>query len=105
MGSTKTATRRTRGTTAERTEKLKEPEDCRVVLLNDNFTPMDFVTAILVYVFHKSVGDATKIMLDVHKKGRGVVGYYSYDIGRTLAAEVHKIAREHEFPLRCSVEK
>ena len=85
--------------------KLKEPEEFRVILLNDHYTTMDFVVEILMLVFHKNEEDAHRIMLDVHRKGRGVVGVYPWDIAQTKAAQVHTLARQHEFPLRCIVEK
>jgi ATP-dependent Clp protease adaptor protein ClpS len=85
-------------------EKLKEPEDYRVILLNDHYTTMDFVVEILVEIFHKNIEDANKIMMDVHRKGKGIVGVYSWDIAATKAGQVHATAREHEFPLRCIVE-
>ncbi|MDR0386434.1 MAG: ATP-dependent Clp protease adapter ClpS, partial [Treponema sp.] len=90
---------------AKHEEKLKEPEEFRVILLNDHYTAMDFVVEILVHIFHKTSEDANRIMLDVHRKGRGTVGVYPYDIAQTKAAQVHQAAREHEFPLRCIVEK
>jgi ATP-dependent Clp protease adaptor protein ClpS len=86
-------------------EKLKEPEEFLVVLLNDHYTTMDFVVEILVRIFHKNTGDANRIMMDVHRKGRGTVGLYPWDIAQTKVNQVHSIAREHEFPLRCIVEK
>ncbi|MDR1904544.1 MAG: ATP-dependent Clp protease adapter ClpS [Treponema sp.] len=86
-------------------EKLKEPDDYRVVLLNDNYTTMDFVVEILMSIFHKNEEDAERIMLDVHRKGRGIVGVYTLDIAQTKANQVHMLAREREFPLRCIVEK
>jgi ATP-dependent Clp protease adaptor protein ClpS len=85
-------------------EKLKEPEEYRVILLNDHYTTMDFVVEVLVMIFHKSIDDANRIMLDVHRKGKGVVGIYSWDIAATKADQVHAAAKEHEFPLRCMVE-
>jgi ATP-dependent Clp protease adaptor protein ClpS len=75
-------------------EKLKEPEDYRVVLLNDNFTTMDFVVEVIMVVFHKDQENATRIMLDVHHKGRGIVGVYSYDIAQTKVNHVHSLARQ-----------
>jgi ATP-dependent Clp protease adaptor protein ClpS len=91
--------------TAEKTdEKLKEPEVYRVILLNDHYTTMDFVVEVLMVIFHKTLADANRIMLDVHRKGRGVVGIYTWDIAATKAEQVHTAAREHEFPLRCIVE-
>jgi ATP-dependent Clp protease adaptor protein ClpS len=66
---------------------------------------MDFVVEILMIVFHKGEEDANRIMIDVHRKGRGIVGLYPWDIAQTKAEQVHSIARQHEFPLRCVVEK
>ena len=86
------------------TPKLKEPEEFRVILLNDNYTTMDFVVMILMSIFHKTEEDAGRIMLDVHKKGKGLVGQYPWDIATTKAEQVHAVARENEFPLRCIVE-
>jgi ATP-dependent Clp protease adaptor protein ClpS len=85
-------------------EKIKEPEDYRVILLNDHYTTMDFVVEVLKMIFHKSLEDANRIMLDVHQKGKGVVGVYSWDIATTRAEQVHAAARENGFPLRCIVE-
>ena len=85
-------------------ERVKEPEEYRVILLNDHYTTMEFVVEILMRIFHKNYEDANHIMLDVHRKGRGTVGVYPWDIAQTKAAQVHSIAREHEFPLRCLVE-
>ncbi|MDR2629642.1 MAG: ATP-dependent Clp protease adaptor ClpS [Spirochaetaceae bacterium] len=86
-------------------EKTKEPEEFRVILLNDHYTTMDFVVDVLVLVFHKNESDANQIMLDVHRKGRGIVGVYPWDIAQTKTDQVHALAREHEFPLRCIIEK
>jgi ATP-dependent Clp protease adaptor protein ClpS len=85
-------------------EKLREPGEFQVILLNDNYTTMDFVVEILVLVFHKSEEDANRIMMDVHKKGRGIVATYPWDIAQTKVTQVHSLAREHQFPLRCVVE-
>ncbi|GHV86607.1 ATP-dependent Clp protease adapter protein ClpS [Spirochaetia bacterium] len=89
----------------KRREKLKEPEDYRVILLNDNYTTMEFVVEVLMIVFHKKEEDATRIMLDVHQKGKGIVGVYPFDIAHTKAGQVHVLAKEYEFPLKCIVEK
>ena len=88
----------------KRRKKLKEPEDYRVILLNDNYTAMDFVVEVLMMVFHKEEEDATRIMLDVHYKGKGIVGVYPWDIAQTRANQVHCLARQSEFPLKCIVE-
>jgi len=86
-------------------EQVKEPEEYRVLLLNDDYTTMEFVVSVLMTVFHKSVPDATKIMLDVHKKGKGMVGVFSYDIAATKVSQVHQLARQNGFPLKCTMEK
>lgn len=75
-----------------------------MILLNDHFTTMDFVIDILISVFHKREKDARRIMLDVHHKGRGIVGQYPWDIAQTKAEQVHNLAQAQEFPLRCIVE-
>ncbi|MFA6508414.1 MAG: ATP-dependent Clp protease adapter ClpS [Treponemataceae bacterium] len=93
------------GLSLEHEERLKEPEDYRVVLLNDDYTTMDFVVAVLMTIFQKSQEDAAGIMRDVHRKGRGIVGSYPWDIAATKADQVHTMARKHEYPLRCVVEK
>ncbi|MDR2663145.1 MAG: ATP-dependent Clp protease adapter ClpS [Treponema sp.] len=89
----------------KRREKVKEPEEYRVILLNDNYTTMEFVVEVLILVFHKQQEDAVKIMLDVHQKGKGTVGVYPYDIAQTKANQVHALARQYEFPLKCIVEQ
>jgi len=86
-------------------EKLKEPKDYVVVLLNDNYTTQDFVVEVLKLVFHKSHKDAVRIMLDVHHKQRGVVGAYTFDIALTKANQVHDLARQYDYPLKCIVEE
>lgn len=86
-------------------EDLKEPEQFRVVLLNDDFTTKEFVIAVLIAIFHKKHEDANDIMEDVHKKGRGVVGVYTYDIAATRCLQVHEVARQNGFPLRCVMEQ
>ena len=86
-------------------KKLQEPEDYRVILLNDNYTTMEFVVEILMGIFHKREEDATRIMLDVHHRGKGTVGIYTWDIAHTKANQVHNLARQNEFPLKCIVEK
>jgi len=85
-------------------EKYQEPEEYRVILLNDHFTTMDFVVAVLIEIFHKDASDANRIMLDVHKKGKGIVGVYTWDIAATKTEQVHLVARAHEYPLRCIIE-
>jgi ATP-dependent Clp protease adaptor protein ClpS len=88
----------------EETE-IREPKMYRVILHNDHYTTMEFVIEILVKIFHKPAREASRIMLDVHRRGSGHCGVYSFDIARTKVAQVHALARQHEFPLRCSYEE
>jgi len=84
---------------------LQEPKMYRVILHNDHYTTMDFVVEILMVVFHKPAAEATKIMLDVHKKGAGICGVYTYDIASTKVSVVHTMAKRREYPLKCSLEE
>lgn len=84
---------------------LQEPKLYRVILHNDHYTTMEFVVEVLVNVFHKPAAEATKIMLDVHKKGKGMCGVYTFDIATTKIARVHHMAKQKEFPLKCSLEE
>jgi len=86
-------------------EKFKEPEQYRVILLNDNYTTMEFVIEVLMVIFNKGIDEASRIMLDVHKKGSGIVGVYTWDIAVTKAEKVHAAAESNEYPLKCVVEK
>jgi len=86
------------------TPRLKPPEDYKVILLNDDYTEMDFVVEVLMTIFRKDQEDANRIMMDVHRKGKGIVGHYPWDIAATKAEQVHAAAKENEFPLRCIVE-
>jgi len=88
----------------ERTE-LRPPRMYRVILHNDHYTTMEFVVDILVKVFHKPAPEASRIMLDVHRRGSGVCGVYTYDIARTKVSQVLALAREQEFPLKCTFEE
>lgn len=85
-------------------DELHEPEMYNVILHNDHYTTMDFVVEVLQVVFHKTTIEATKIMLDVHRKGKGAVGVFTYDIASTKAAQVMQMAKEREYPLKCSIE-
>ena len=86
-------------------EKLKIPKDYVVVLLNDDYTTREFVVEVLKLIFHKNPEEAKRIMLNVHHKGRGVVGVYTWDIAQTKVTQVHLLAKEHDYPLRCIVEE
>jgi ATP-dependent Clp protease adaptor protein ClpS len=89
----------------ETTVAPQEPEEYRVILLNDDFTTMEFVVSVLMTIFHRTLPEATKIMIDVHRKGRGVVGVYCYDIAATKINQVHLLAHQMGFPLRCIMER
>jgi ATP-dependent Clp protease adaptor protein ClpS len=82
-----------------------EPKLFKVIIHNDNYTTMDFVVEIIIQVFHKPAAEATKLMLEVHKKGSAIAGIYPYDIALTKVNEVHALAKKNEFPLRCSAEE
>jgi ATP-dependent Clp protease adaptor protein ClpS len=86
-------------------QEFREPKLYRVILINDDYTTMDFVIEILIVVFHKPAAEATRIMLDVHKNGRGFCGVYTYDIATTKIDRVHTLARKREFPLKCTLEE
>ena len=87
----------------ERT-RLKRPPMYAVVLLNDDYTPMEFVVWILQTVFFKGREEANRLMLQVHQEGRGVAGVFTHDVARTKAVQVEQLARKHEHPLACSIE-
>ncbi|MCE5394014.1 MAG: ATP-dependent Clp protease adapter ClpS [Acidithiobacillus sp.] len=89
----------------ERQNQLREPHLYRVCLLNDDFTPMDYVVHILERYFHKDHQEATRIMLTVHQEGKGVCGIYPFDLAETKVAMVTADARQHQHPLRCTMEK
>jgi ATP-dependent Clp protease adaptor protein ClpS len=85
--------------------KVRKPKMYRVILYNDDYTSMEFVIEILISIFDKPAAEATKIMLDVHKKGKGMCGMYTYDIAVTKIKQVHHQAQKEGFPLRCGYEE
>lgn len=85
--------------------KVKKPSMYRVILHNDDYTTMDFVVEVLRTVFGKSSTEAGQIMLDVHNKGKGIVGLYTYDIAMTKAMRVRDMAKKEGHPLKVTVEK
>lgn len=85
--------------------KLKKPPLYRVILLNDDYTPMEFVVHILEQFFYMSREKATQVMLAVHTQGKGVCGVYTKDIAETKAAMVNQYSRDNEHPLVCEVEE
>ncbi len=86
-------------------KKVKEPPMYRVLLHNDDYTTMEFVVQVLMIVFHKPMVTATQIMLNVHNNGIGVCGIYPFAVAETKVSMVTDLAREHGFPLKCSMEK
>jgi ATP-dependent Clp protease adaptor protein ClpS len=84
--------------------KIKEPSLYRVLMHNDDFTPMEFVVAVLEMFFHLERGIATKIMYEVHMKGHAICGVYTKDVAETKVGQVMEYARRCEHPLMCSVE-
>ena len=85
--------------------KLKEPSLYRVVLINDDYTPMDFVVDILESIFGMDRTGATQVMLEVHTKGKGICGVFSYEIAETKVAQVSGLATQHQHPLLCTMEE
>lgn len=84
--------------------KLQPPSMWKVILHNDDYTTQEFVVWILETIFRKPESEAVRIMLDVHKRGKGVAGVYSFDIADTKVAQVKTVAEQHEFPLLCTLE-
>lgn len=85
--------------------KTKKPSMYKVLLLNDDYTPMDFVVQILQVVFNKDTEEAMRIMLDVHKSGSGLCGVYTFEIAETKVTQVMAAARQAQHPLQCIMEK
>ncbi len=84
--------------------KLEEPSLYRVMLLNDDYTPMEFVVDVLQKIFSMDRQQATRVMLEVHTKGEGVCGVFTYEIAETKVAQVNSFSRQHEHPLLCTME-
>ena len=85
--------------------QTKKPSMYRVLMLNDDYTPMEFVVHVLERFFNKAREEATQIMLHVHQKGIGVCGIYPYDVAETKVVQVMDFARKHQHPLQCTMEK
>ncbi len=95
------------GVVTESEKKLKPPAMFKVLLHNDDYTTMEFVVQILQSVFHRSLAEATQIMLHIHRNGIGVAGVYTYEVAETKVAIVEAMARHHtnEYPLKCTMEE
>jgi ATP-dependent Clp protease adaptor protein ClpS len=85
--------------------KTKKPSLYKVLLLNDDYTPMEFVVHVLERFFNKGREEATRIMLHVHRKGVGICGVYTYEVAETKVAQVMDFSRQHQYPLQCTMEK
>ncbi len=85
--------------------QTKRPALYKVILLNDDFTPMDFVILVLRRFFHKSDQEATRIMLEVHNQGAGVAGVYPFEVAETKVYQVNEFSRTQQRPLKCIMEK
>ncbi|MDJ0748960.1 MAG: ATP-dependent Clp protease adapter ClpS [Woeseiaceae bacterium] len=85
--------------------KVKQPPLYRVVLINDDYTPMEFVVEILESIFGMERTRATQVMLEVHTKGKGVCGVYNFEIAETKVAQVMSVAKQHQHPLLCTMEE
>ena len=85
--------------------KTKRPSLYKVLLLNDDYTPMEFVIYVLERFFNKQREEATRIMLHVHQKGVGVCGVYTYEVAETKVTQVMNFSRQHQHPLQCTMEK
>ena len=90
---------------AESAEKVEEPPLYKVLLHNDDYTTMDFVVWVLESVFGMQEQQAIQVMLNVHVKGAGIAGVYTYEIAEMKVEKTTELAREHEFPLLCTMEK
>lgn len=85
--------------------KTKKPSMYKVLMLNDDYTPMEFVVHVLERFFNKNREDATRIMLHVHQRGVGVCGVYTYEVAETKVTQVMDLARQNQHPLQCTIEK
>ena len=94
-----------RGVMLETKPKTKKPSMYNVLLLNDDYTPMEFVIIVLSKIFNKKQEEATQIMLHVHKKGVGVCGTFTYEVAESKCKSVMDMAKKNEHPLQCTMEK
>ncbi|MGI9361537.1 MAG: ATP-dependent Clp protease adapter ClpS [Parasphingorhabdus sp.] len=85
--------------------KTKKPNPYKVLLLNDDYTPMEFVVLVLKRFFQMDIDEATRVMLHVHQKGVGVCGTFSYEVAETKVTQVMDFARKNQHPLQCTLEK
>ncbi len=96
---------RERGTATQTRERVARPPRFKVILYNDDYTPMEFVVGVLERIFRKSPAEATELMLQIHRSGMGIGGVYVQEVAETKVANVHRAAEENGFPLRAGMEK
>ena len=94
-----------RGVLLENKPTTKKPSMYKVILLNDDYTPMEFVVYVIQKCFNKNQDEATQIMLNVHKKGIGICGVYTYEVAEAKSKSVIDFAKQNQHPLLCSIEK
>jgi ATP-dependent Clp protease adaptor protein ClpS len=95
----------TTGTVTKTRPKTKKPALYKVLMLNDDYTPMEFVVLTLQRFFRMTIEDATRVMLHVHQRGVGICGVFTYEVAETKVSQVIDFAREHQHPLQCTLEK
>ena len=85
-------------------DEIREPKMYKVILFNDDFTTFEFVIYVLMRFFHKTQEEAEKITIDIHQKGKGIAGIFSYDEAETRKSQAINSARKNDFPLMCAIE-
>ena len=93
------------GTATKTRTRTKKPSQYKVLMLNDDYTPMEFVVLVLKRYFRMDIDQATQLMLHVHQRGVGVCGIFPYEVAETKVNQVMDFAREHQHPLQCTLEK
>jgi len=93
------------GTATKTRTRTKKPSQYKVLMLNDDYTPMEFVVLVLKRYFRMDIDQATQVMLHVHQRGVGVCGIFPYEVAETKVNQVMDFAREHQHPLQCTLEK
>ena len=100
---TKSGLLKTENVTEEKIQ-LKKPDMYRIVLLNDDYTPRDFVVWVIMRIFYKTEDESSRIMLEAHIKGKSTIGVYTYDIAKSKVVQVDELATKYEHPLKCILE-
>jgi len=103
--STKSDDGKTPGVIVKSRPKTKRPSMYKVLMLNDDYTPMEFVVHLLERFFRKDRDEATHIMMHVHQRGVGICGVYTYEVAETKVQQVVDFSRQHQHPLQCTLEK